>query len=45
MTRAQMVRVLVEAVENPPAGLRIVEVPEIRKGLGAGREADAALAS
>jgi uncharacterized protein YbjT (DUF2867 family) len=45
VTRAQMVRVLVEAVENPPAGLRIVEVPEIRKGLGAGREADAALAS
>lgn len=38
VTRAQMVRVLAQAVENPPSGVRTVEVPEIRAGLGsAGR--------
>jgi len=29
----QMIRALVEAVEHPPRGVRIVEVPEIRSGL------------
>ena len=30
VTREQMVRALVTAVENPISGARIVEVPEIR---------------
>jgi nucleoside-diphosphate-sugar epimerase len=30
VTLGQMTRVLVHAVENPPAGVRIIEVPEIR---------------
>jgi uncharacterized protein YbjT (DUF2867 family) len=30
VTRAQMVRALAAAVEKPPAGLRVVDVPEIR---------------
>ena len=30
VTLAQMTRALTQAVENPPAGTRIVEVPEIR---------------
>ena len=31
VTRAQMVAALVRAVEEPPAGLKVVEVPEIRR--------------
>lgn len=31
VTLAQMVTALVEAIENPPRGVRIVEVPEIRR--------------
>ncbi|HTQ31709.1 MAG TPA: NAD(P)H-binding protein [Opitutaceae bacterium] len=31
VTLAQMVRALVEAVESPPRGTRVVEVPEIRR--------------
>jgi uncharacterized protein YbjT (DUF2867 family) len=31
VTLAQMVATLTDAVENPPAGIRIIEVPEIRK--------------
>jgi uncharacterized protein YbjT (DUF2867 family) len=30
VTLAQMVAALVRAVENPPEGVRVVEVPEIR---------------
>ena len=30
VTLEQMVRALVQAVETPPKGVRIVEVPEIR---------------
>lgn len=30
VTREQMIAALVRAVENPPSGIRIVEVPEIR---------------
>jgi uncharacterized protein YbjT (DUF2867 family) len=33
VTHAQMLRALVGAVESPAAGVRIVEVPEIRSGL------------
>jgi uncharacterized protein YbjT (DUF2867 family) len=33
VTRAQMVAALLRAVENPPEGIRIVEVPEIRSAL------------
>jgi uncharacterized protein YbjT (DUF2867 family) len=32
ITRDQMIRALVHAVENPSAGVRIVEVPEMRSG-------------
>lgn len=32
VTREQMIAALVRAVENPPHGVRIVEVPEIRAG-------------
>ena len=32
VTLKQMIRALVEAVENPSQGVRIVEVPEIRRG-------------
>jgi uncharacterized protein YbjT (DUF2867 family) len=32
VTLPQMVASLVQAVENPPAGIRVVEVPEIRRG-------------
>lgn len=32
VTLAQMVRALVAAVEEPPRGIRVVEVPEIRSG-------------
>ena len=35
VTHEQMVRALVAAVESPAQGVRIVEVPEIRKGFGA----------
>jgi uncharacterized protein YbjT (DUF2867 family) len=31
VTRKQMVDALVRAVENPPEGVRVVEVPEIRR--------------
>jgi uncharacterized protein YbjT (DUF2867 family) len=31
VTRGDMVAALVSAVEHPPAGVRIVEVPEIRR--------------
>ncbi len=31
VTLAQIVRALVEAVESPPRGTRVVEVPEIRR--------------
>lgn len=30
VTREQMIAALVNAVENPPAGVKVVEVPEIR---------------
>ena len=33
VTHEQMIHALVAAVENPVQGVRIVEVPEIRKGL------------
>jgi|GEM_PF-6978212 len=33
VTRQQMVTALVDAIENPVSRVRIVEVPEIRKGL------------
>ena len=33
VTHEQMVRALVAAVENPVQGVRIVEVPGIRRGL------------
>lgn len=36
VTRHQMLRALVHAVEHPAAGVRIVEVPEIRAGGGDG---------
>lgn len=36
VTHEQMVRALVAAVENPVQGVRIVEVPEIRRGLASG---------
>jgi uncharacterized protein YbjT (DUF2867 family) len=39
VTRAQMVAALVAAVENPPSGVRVVEVAEIRKAPGPGRSA------
>jgi len=32
VTIDQMLEALVEAVEHPPAGIRIVEVPELRAG-------------
>ena len=33
VTRAQMVRALVQAIDTPPvAGVRVIEVPEIRRG-------------
>jgi uncharacterized protein YbjT (DUF2867 family) len=32
VTRRQIVAALVQAVENPPDAVRIVEVPEIRRG-------------
>jgi hypothetical protein len=31
VTLAQMIAALVEAVENPPSGIRVVETPEIRR--------------
>ena len=34
VTHAQMVAALIAAVEHPPAGVRIVEVPEIARGRG-----------
>jgi len=33
VTRQQMVTALVDAIENPVSGVRIVEVQEIRNGL------------
>jgi len=39
VTRDQMVAALVRAVENPPSGVRVVEVAEIRKAPGPGRSA------
>ena len=33
VTRAQMVAALVRAVEEPPSGIRIVDVPEIRRAV------------
>src|SRR5207244_353288 len=35
VTRAQMIRALVHAVEQPPVGVKIVEVPEIGRTLEA----------
>jgi hypothetical protein len=38
VTHEQMIRALVAAVEAPVQGVRIVEVPEIRKGLASGTQ-------
>ncbi|MGA9039495.1 MAG: NAD(P)H-binding protein [Terriglobales bacterium] len=42
VTREQMIRALVNAVENPCRGIRIVEVPEIRSASGFAMSARAA---